>query len=111
LSENSARTVELRRFQRIVVPDGAGIRVSGREGERSIDGIATVIGLGGMFCRAQEKLPPGTVLTLRLTCADTAFEAECSVRHANDQGMGIEFTRLTPENKQALESLLLELQG
>ena len=110
MHEKSVRTVELRRYQRIVVPEGLGIRVSGCEGGKAVDGIATVIGLGGMFCRTQDKLPPGTALTLRLTCADTSFETKCSVRHANEQGMGVEFTGFTPENKQRLENLLIQFQ-
>lgn len=92
------------------MPEGVGIRVSGSKCGQMVEGIATVIGLGGMFCRTKDKLPPGTALTLHLTCAAAAFEAECSVRHANEQGMGVEFTGLTPENKQTLEQLLLQLQ-
>lgn len=111
MNGKSVRTVELRRYQRIAVPGGFGIRVSGRKNGTAVEGIATVIGLGGMFCRTQDRLPPGTNLILQMTCAAASFEAECSVRHANEQGMGIEFTYFSPEDKQKLESLLLQLQS
>ena len=110
MHDTATRKTEQRRYQRIVVPEGIGIPVSGFEGGRAIEGIATVIGLGGMFCRCPEKRPPGTRLALRLTCALGSFEVECNVRHANEQGMGIEFSGFTSENKQALENLLLQLQ-
>jgi len=76
-----------------------------------VEGIATVIGLGGMFCRANDRLPPGTSLILRMSCAAVSFDAECSVCHANEQGMGIEFTRLTQEDNQQLDELLLQSQS
>lgn len=70
-----------------------------------------MIGLGGIFCRSKHREQPGTVLPLRLKCPTTLIECEGTVRHLNDQGMGIEFTRFTAENKQKLEALLRELQG
>lgn len=92
------------------MPEGVGIRVSGQDGGRAFEGIATVIGLGGMFCRTQNKIPTGTVLDLLLTYAADSFKVQCTVRHANEQGMGIEFTGFTPEDKQKLEKILLRLQ-
>lgn len=109
--ETFVKRVDLRRHQRILVPEGVGIRVAGRAGGPALEGIATVIGLGGMFCRSKDKQPPGTVITLHFTCPAVTFELECTVRHVNEQGMGIEFTDFTPENRQRLEALLLQLQA
>ena len=64
-----------------------------------------------MFCRTKDNLALGTVLTLQLACATVSFAAECAVRHSNEQGMGIEFTGLTPENRRTLENLLVQLQA
>lgn len=111
MQETSIRTVDLRRYQRMVVPEGVGIRVSGREGGRAFEGTVTVIGLGGMFCRANDKRPYGTALTLLLTCPVASLQVEGTVRHSNEQGMGIEFTGLTRENRQKLEKLLHQLQA
>jgi len=111
VSEKSVKTVESRRYQRMVVPEGFGIRVSGRENGNVLEGIASVIGLGGMFCRTNDRLSPGTNLILRMTWAASSFEAECSVRHANEQGMGIEFLHFRPEDRQKLERLLFRLQS
>jgi c-di-GMP-binding flagellar brake protein YcgR len=104
------KAIDSRRYQRIVVPDDAAIHVSSLGDRKPIQGIATVIGLGGMFCRSKDRRPPGTVLPLVLKCPTGAIECEGTVRHFNEQGMGIEFTRFTPENKQKLEDLIRELQ-
>jgi hypothetical protein len=51
------------------------------------------------------------VLPLVLKCPTGLIECEGTVRHFNEQGLGIEFTHFTPsENKQKLEALLQELQ-
>jgi c-di-GMP-binding flagellar brake protein YcgR len=105
-----AKTLDSRRYQRIMVPEDAAIHVSARNGGATIEGVATVIGLGGIFLRCQDGKPPGTVLPLVLNCPTGLIECQGTVRHFNEQGMGIEFTCFTPENKQKLEALLQELQ-
>jgi len=101
----------MRRHQRIVVPGALPIRVT-RAGDGSrVEGVATVIGVGGMFCRTKNNLAPGTVLPLALTCGSNSVAVECAVRHVNENGMGIEFTGLTPENEQKLNQLLLQLRA
>jgi hypothetical protein len=109
--EASVNTVDLRRYQRIVVPEGVGIRVSGRTGGSALTGIVSVIGLGGMFCRTTETQPPGTVMTLLLACPGLSLEIDCTIRHVNEYGMGIEFTGFTPENRLELAKLLLQLRA
>ena len=99
----------MRCHERIVVPGALPIRVTRSGNGPRIEGIATVIGVGGMFCRTKETQPPGTVLPLTLTCGSNSVEVECSVRHVNENGMGVEFTSLTPENEQKLRELLLQL--
>jgi hypothetical protein len=40
-----------------------------------------------------------------------SLELECTVRHVTDNGCGIEFTGMTPENEEKLKALLLRLRA
>ncbi|HEY6442135.1 MAG TPA: PilZ domain-containing protein [Candidatus Acidoferrales bacterium] len=92
----------LRRHERISVPPGIEIHAAGH----GLAGVATVIGMGGMFLRAKDMQPPGTALLLKLTCAATLIDVGCTVRYVTDHGMGIEFTTITAGNDQKLLNLL-----
>jgi hypothetical protein len=96
----------LRLHERISVPAAVEIHASGH----GLTGIATVIGLGGMFLRAKEVQPPGTVFALKLTCANLSIQVDCAVRYLTDHGMGIEFTTITPENDRKLRDLLDQIR-
>jgi hypothetical protein len=98
----------MRRHQRILVPDGHAIRVVAIEQEElaKLNGVVTVIGLGGMFFRTTDSCPAGTVLHLRLEDPPVTFESECTVRNVASNGLGVEFTRITHENELKLKSLL-----
>ncbi len=96
----------LRRHERISVPAAVEIHASGH----GLTGIATVIGLGGMFLRANDVQPPGTVFALKLTCANLSIQVDCAVRYLTDHGMGIEFTAITPENDRKLRNLLDQIR-
>jgi PilZ domain len=99
---------DMRRHQRILVPNGRMIRVaSGNSDERpNLEGLVTVIGLGGIFIRTPDLRPAGTVLHLRISDALVTLEAECTVRSVASNGLGVEFTRITHENELKLKSLL-----
>ena len=92
----------LRRHERISVPAAVEIHAAGP----GLAGIATVIGMGGMFLRAKEIHPPGTAFVLELTSAGVLIEVGCTVRYVTDHGMGIEFTTISPGNDQKLLNLL-----
>jgi len=97
----------LRRHERISVPAGIEIHAVGP----GLTGVATVIGMGGMFLRAKDMQPPGTAFALKLTCADKLIEVGCTVRYVTDHGMGIEFTSITGGNDQKLLSLLDQVRA
>lgn len=92
----------LRRHERISVPAAVEIHAAGH----GLAGIATVIGMGGMFLRAKDAQQPGTAFALKLTCANLSIQVDCAVRYLTDHGMGIEFTAITPENERKLRELL-----
>jgi len=111
VDDSVARPAKPRRHQRIVVPEGVTIRVSGVEDGRAVIGVATVIGLDGMFFRTIARRPVGSVMRLVLECPGFSFQvAECTVRSVNDYGMGTEFTAITPEDQLELTKLLLQLR-
>lgn len=100
---------DMRRHERILVPGRIEIRVTGRNGAADVEGLATVIGYGGMFLRTTAKRSPGEVLQLALTCRSISVELEGTVRHVAEKGAGVEFTLLDAENEQKLRALLLQL--
>jgi hypothetical protein len=99
---------DLRRHQRILIPAGRAIRVAGAPlaGRPGLEGVVTVIGLGGMFFRSVQSHPAGTVLRLQLADTVFPFEFECTVRNVAPNGLGVEFTGITRENEQKLKALL-----
>lgn len=100
---------DLRRHQRILVPEGRKIQAQGMR--PILIGTVTVIGLGGLFIRTGNTQPCGTVLRLKLTDPFIALDAECTVRHIAENGIGVEITGLTLENEHKLKTLLLQLKA
>jgi hypothetical protein len=96
----------LRRHERISVPSAVEIHATGP----GVTGVATVIGLGGTFLRAKGMQPPGTIFVLKLTCASLLIEVGCAVRYLTEDGVGIEFTTITPENERKLRRLLEQMR-
>jgi hypothetical protein len=99
---------ELRRHQRILVPEGHLLRCRGAE--PNVEGIVTVIGLGGMFIRTRNSQPYGAVLNLRIQNEFSVFDAQCTVRNVADNGLGVEFTSLSSTDEQKLKGLLRQLR-
>lgn len=102
---------DMRRHQRILVPGSVEIRVFGNGDGPRVEGVATVIGLGGMFVRTKAPRPPGSVLKLNLVCPSVSFESECTVRHVTEAGMGIEFTGMAAEEEEKLKNLLNQFRA
>jgi predicted polyphosphate/ATP-dependent NAD kinase len=104
----SPAKTDMRRHQRILVPNGRVIRVAGSAegGRANLQGVVTVIGLGGMFFRTGSSQLSGTVLHLQLTDTLVTLESECTVRSVASNGLGVEFTGITHENEQKLKTLL-----
>ena len=80
-------------------------------GGPKLEGVVTVIGLGGMFIRTTKAQPFGTVLKLKVDDAAASFEAEFTVRNVAENGIGVEITKISPENEQRLKALLLRLKA
>jgi hypothetical protein len=105
-------TPDLRRHQRILLPAGHTMRASSNgSGGPNVDGVVTVVGLGGMFLRTTKTQPFGTVLKLKVDDPLATFEAEFTVRNVSDNGIGVEITKISPENEQRLKALLTRLKA
>jgi PilZ domain len=109
--ENHITRADLRRHQRILVPEAVKIRVQAKEAGAQIAGLATVIGLGGVFVRTNDTPEPGCVLKLDLLGPSVSFESECTVRHVGETGIGVEFTRIEPQEEEKLKALLRRLRN
>lgn len=105
------REIDLRRHQRILVPEGRKIRAESRGGAPHLEGIVSVIGLGGIFVRTRTSEPRGTILHLRLTDPLVTFESDCIVRSIADNGMGLEFTGIALSEDQKLRFLLRQMKS
>lgn len=81
---------------------------------REVERLSLVnISLGGVFVRADAPLPPGSVVALRMDAAGAPFGATARVVHIIDEGksvekqhppgMGLEFERLRPDARDALQ--------
>jgi hypothetical protein len=102
---------DLRRHQRILVPSGHAMTIASNGRGPKLKGLVTVIGLGGMFIRTNRSQPFGTVLKLKLVDPVATFEAEFTVRSVADNGIGVEITKISPENEQRLKAVLLRLKA
>jgi hypothetical protein len=109
-TENMTKA-DMRRHERMLVPEAVEIRVHSQQRAPSVDGIATVVGLGGIFLRTKDTQPQGTVLALSLECSTISVEFGCTVRYSNDNGMGIEFTSVSSENEEKFKGLLRQLRN
>ncbi|HTV59303.1 MAG TPA: PilZ domain-containing protein [Verrucomicrobiae bacterium] len=102
--------IDKRRYQRILVPSGHAILARCHLNGRRFDGIVTVIGLGGMFVRTRESLPPGTILQIALTDPIVSFDSECAVRDCTQTGIGLEIVSIEPAAQRKLRFLLEQLK-
>jgi hypothetical protein len=109
--KNQMSQPDLRRHERILVPGGQAIRAVGNRDAPPLEGIVTVIGLGGMFIRTSGLYPAGSLLNIVLTCSSLSFESVCIVRNSVPNGIGVELTEVTPENEQKLKTLLIQLKA
>jgi PilZ domain len=105
---------DLRRHHRVLIHNARTIRVAAVPASHTppsaLQGVVTILGLGGMFIRTRSLHPLGTVLHLRLVDAIATFDSECTVRTVAPNGLGVEFTRITPENEMKLKALLSALK-
>jgi hypothetical protein len=96
-----------RRYQRISLPKGMDVTWYGA-GDQQVSRVKA-IGMGGLFLAGRVK-PVGTSLKLLFQIPGGMVFADAVVRSiAPGDGMGVEFTRISPQNQALLEQLLSRL--
>lgn len=97
-----------RRYQRITLPKGMFVAWYGG-GEQQVSRAKT-LGMGGVFLSVSNPPPIGANLRLAFEVPGGSVRAEGIVRNVvPGDGMGVEFTKLTPRDRILLERLLRRL--
>jgi hypothetical protein len=97
-----------RRHERISLPNGMSVAWYGG-GDQQVSRVET-LGMGGAFLCGSRVRPVGTSLTLVFQVPGGIVQAEGVVRSVSpDEGMGVEFTKMNPQDRVLLERLLKRL--
>ncbi len=97
-----------RRHERISLPNGMLVAWYGG-GDQQVSRVKT-LGMGGAFLSGSRVRPVGTSLTLVFQIPGCIIQTEAVVRSVSpDDGMGVEFTKMNPQDGVLLEQLLNRL--
>ena len=97
-----------RRFERIALPKGLDAAWYGG-GDQQVSQVKN-LGMGGMFLAASHARVIGTTLKLVFMVPNGIVQAEGIVRNVvPGEGMGVEFTKMGPQDQALLEALLTRL--
>ena len=77
--------------------------------EAHLIGSASVLGLYGCFVNTRAAFGSGTRVKLRITNGDAEFASLGGVVHATNEGMGIVFGDMGPDEKAVLEHWLSQV--
>jgi hypothetical protein len=98
----------VRRHERITLPKGMFVAWYG--GGKQEVSRAQTLSVGGVSVGAMDPAPVGTKLRLVFEVPGGSVRADGIVRHIEPgQGMGIEFTKLGPQDRILLDRLLKRL--
>jgi hypothetical protein len=97
-----------RRHQRISLPNGMLVAWHGG-GDQQVSRVKT-LGMGGVFLSGSRVRPVGTSLTLVFQIPGGIIQTEGIVRNVSpEEGMGVEFIKMNPQDRVLLEQLLKRL--
>ena len=105
-----APSAKQRRYQRIGLP--RGMFVAWRSsGDRIVSRVAT-LGLGGLFINTPDPPAVGELIQLYFEIPGGEVRARAVIRVSDPgEGMGVEFTAMSPEARGRLDHLLRRLVG
>ena len=96
---------QLRRFPRVELPQGMSVAWLGTD--LQLFSRVQVIGMGGLFIATPKPDPVGTKLRLTFELPGGNVQPEAIVRNvAPGKGMGVEFTRMEPQERSLLQDLM-----
>jgi PilZ domain len=97
-----------RRYPRICLPNGMDVTWYGG-GDQQVSRVRT-LGVGGLFLSGSRIKPVGTTLKLVFEVPGGMVFADALVRNiVPGEGMGVEFTKINPQDRALLERLLKRL--
>ena len=97
-----------RRHPRISLPQGMSVTWYG-SGQQQVSRVKT-LSMGGLFLCGSNTVRVGTDLTLVFEVPGGMVLANAVVRNiVAGEGMGVEFTKMNPQNQALLEGLLTRL--
>ncbi|MGB8674446.1 MAG: PilZ domain-containing protein [Candidatus Acidiferrales bacterium] len=102
---------DLRRHQRVLVPEGHSIHADGSGRGFQLEGEVSVVGLTGIFLRTRDLRAVGTAMHLKVIGPLAGFEFDGAIRYVGERGVGVEIISITPTDQQKLKSLLLHLKA
>ncbi len=88
---------ERRRFERVIIPEGAKIYLEDRLGKRL--GSVRVLGRGGLLLDSKEHFRDGSIQHLTLVSEGEGIRRQLTlvVRFTRPEGVGFEFSNLEPD--------------
>lgn len=110
MSENKTETAAAsrRRYERVHLPKGPQVAWQGG-GRRMISRVDS-LALGGLFIATANPPEPGTSLKLLFEVPDGNVRAMAIVRTVEPgKGMGVQFTKMDPEDRARLDKVLKRL--
>jgi hypothetical protein len=78
-------------------------------GKRRETGVIREISLGGAFLETNQDLKVGDSLRLEITAGTRRFQSSAIVRNTKEGGAGVEFVRMTDEDRKILRAIMTGL--
>jgi len=93
------------------LPFKAAIAITDVESEKEVLAHTTDLSLFGCFAETTTPFPPGTRVRLRINRGAEKITAQGKIAHARaDEGMGIVFSKIEPDDQAILEKWLAGLR-
>ena len=97
-----------RRYQRIATPKG--VWVAWQDGKQQNVSRVRDLNAGGLFVATPMPLALGSVVTLLLSVPEGEIRSRATVRNVvPNEGMGVQFTEIAPEDAARVEKLVARL--
>lgn len=108
MANDVASEIPARRYQRILLPKGMFVAWYGGNDHQT--SRVQTLGMGGVFVASTNPPPVGAVLRMVFEVPGGSVRADGIVRSVlPGQGMGVEFTKLGPQDRILLDRLLKRL--
>jgi Tfp pilus assembly protein PilZ len=97
-----------RRHQRIATPKGVWVAWQGGK-QQNVSRVRD-LNVGGLFIATPTTLPLGSVVTILLSVPEGEIRSRATVRNiVAAEGMGVQFTEITPQDQERVEKLVSRL--